>query len=732
VTDWHLAGDAVVYLRQSSGAQVRENIGSAMHQRSQVETLQAMGFPLSRIRVIDEDLGQTGTSTKNRAGWESMVDGILAETVRVVAVSEVSRLGRDAVELVKFLALCEWKRVLLLENGVPRDLREVGDWTLVQIQAVLAQQENRRRTLRVQSGRLAKARTRLPAIPLPCGFERGPNGEAVKTSDAAVREVLERIWRDALQGRTGSEITRGLRADGLRVPGRVRQGRTAMLPPTRAAIYRILSNPIYAGHLVIWKYRTELRPEGKRVRRARPEEQEVLPGKIEAYVTPEEYQQVRDLVAARQLPARSWVGEGAALAPGLVRCAAHGQRLYVAYKSPPGRPAKPSGCHYYICRGASAEAGLQPLCMTVSGRMLDRAIDEIVLHELRCPAVSALRQAIHEENERRQAERRRLAGEAQRATAAVDAARTRLDESRQRGRNPHVTEMYEDELEHAIVLARQAERRLTMSPAPALLDASPAFLERLVAVFRELPRLWHSGVLGPRERKEVVRRVIAHIDILEKGETTRVRVTLHGDRVVERVLLGCVARRRLIEALDAEGWEPAAIVADLARRGLVNERGRPYTVETVSNLLYAWKGPERGICRSRTRQAVVEAFQALWRAGLPQAEIAGRLNAQGFRTGQRRSWTVDAVAHVAERLGLPSRGAITREALRAPLTELVAAGQDDAAIAEILNARGLQTYSKKPWNASRVKRVRRQLWIRRRPGRQTPVARTPAAEETAP
>jgi len=370
--------------------------------------------------------------------------------------------------------------------------------------------------------------------------------------------------------------------------------------------------------------------------------------------------------------------------------------------------------------------------MTVSGRMLDRAIDEIVLHELRCPAVSALRQAIHEENERRQAERRRLAGEAQRATAAVDAARTRLDESRQRGRNPHVTEMYEDELEHAIVLARQAERRLTMSPAPALLDASPAFLERLVAVFRELPRLWHSGVLGPRERKEVVRRVIAHIDILEKGETTRVRVTLHGDRVVERVLLGCVARRRLIEALDAEGWEPAAIVADLARRGLVNERGRPYTVETVSNLLYAWKGPERGICRSRTRQAVVEAFQALWRAGLPQAEIAGRLNAQGFRTGQRRSWTVDAVAHVAERLGLPSRGAITREALRAPLTELVAAGQDDAAIAEILNARGLQTYSKKPWNASRVKRVRRQLWIRRRPGRQTPVARTPAAEETAP
>lgn len=717
LTDWHLAGQAVVYMRQSSMQQVRENTGSTMHQRSQVELLRAMGFPESRIRVIDEDLGQSGTSTKNRTGLQSLTQDILAGAVRVVAVSEISRLGRDEVELVKFLWLCELKRVLLLENGVPRDLHEIGDWTLVQIQAILARQENRRKTQRSMTGRLAKARTGIPVTQLPCGFERGPNGEAMKTADPAVREVLERVWREALLRRTPGDIAKGLRADGLRLPANDARGHIRWAPPNRGGIFRILYNPLYAGFLVLWRHRTERGPDGKHIRPTRPDEQQWLPGKVEAYVSPEEYQRVQDLMAARHFPGRTWVGDGAALCPGLVSCGRDGRQLHVVYESVKRhRPPHQARCYYYVCRGDSADRNPGPLCMTVSGRMLDQAIEEIVLAELRCPSPANLRRAIQEENERRQATGRLLAAKVRRAQAAVAEARARLEESRQRGRNPHVTQLYEDELEQAICLLHKAERQANTSPNPTLIDSSPAFLAQMAAVFQEFPRLWQSGDLGPRDRKEVVRRVVARIDILEKGESTRVQVTLHGGQVLGRALFGEAGRRRLIKSLHAEGRDPEAIAAELGQRGILNKYGQPFTAAVVRRSLRRWVGPMWGV-RPREDRAALDALRALWSAGLYQTEIAARLNTQGFRTGSRKPWTPKAIWTAAKRLRLPRRWEVHREMLRAPITELVGAGWDDAAIARELSARGLKTFSRATWSATAARSARLALGIHRPSGR---------------
>lgn len=171
LTDWHLAGEAWIYVRRSSEEQKNQNIGSGLYQRSPVEYLKALGFPENRIRMADEDDGKTGTSTKNRLGFQSLVEGVKSGRVRVLVVSEVSRLGRDELDLAKFLWLCELHGVLLIENFIPRDLREIGDWTLIKLQAVLAEQENRRKVLRSEKARLEKVRKGIPVFRLPCGFE---------------------------------------------------------------------------------------------------------------------------------------------------------------------------------------------------------------------------------------------------------------------------------------------------------------------------------------------------------------------------------------------------------------------------------------------------------------------------------------------------------------------------------------------------------------------------------
>jgi len=712
LTDWHMGGKVLIYIRQSSPDQVRRHVGSAMAQRAQVEFLMAWGFQESQIVVVDEDTGRSGTTTKGRTGWNSVLAGIASGEVRVVVMIETARLGRDNVELAKFLALCEWKRVLLIDNGVPRDLREIGDWTTMSIEAILAEQENRRRSQRIRTGLLAKANAGIWPRQLPCAFDRGPNGEAIKTADPSVREIVERIWREALQGKSSRRIARDLLEEGLKMPARGPRLTTRWVEPIRTLVLQLLKNPIYSGQLVVWTRRTERTPEGPKERRTPPEERLSIKGKVEAYVTPEEYLRVQALLASRNLRTGATAALGATLCARLIWCHGCKRPLYVGYdtRRSPHRPP----VHYYICRGPQAMQDVRASCVRVSGPMLDREVEEILLAALRCPSPAALRRAIREENTRRQGSTRLLAEEVRKADAAVAEARASWEESRKRGRNQAVTALYEDELEAAIRRQREAKDRLAGAPAVPLLNASAAFAGEVASAFAQFPRLWRSGRLGPEERNAIVRRVVQKIEVFERTAATRIHVILHSGKVLERQLFGPRARRHLMAVLTAEGRDPHEIAAELNRRRIGNRLGGPFNATMVKQVLAPWKGP-----RERRRpfggKATFAALRALWQDGLPQSEIAGRMNAQALRTEGGRAWTVWAVRHWAKRLGLSRRCQIFRETLRGPLTELVQARWDDAAIAEDLNARALVSYSGTPWIASRVRRLRLVLGIRQAP-----------------
>src|SRR6478672_2090259 len=58
ITASHLARHAVVYLRQSSAAQVEHNRESTERQYALASKARDLGWPDERVVVIDEDLGQ--------------------------------------------------------------------------------------------------------------------------------------------------------------------------------------------------------------------------------------------------------------------------------------------------------------------------------------------------------------------------------------------------------------------------------------------------------------------------------------------------------------------------------------------------------------------------------------------------------------------------------------------------------------------------------------------------
>jgi DNA invertase Pin-like site-specific DNA recombinase len=93
ITEEHLRRNAIVYIRQSSIQQVRENTGSTALQRDLRPVLEAWGWRHNQIEVVDDDLGVTGAAAGLRNGFNRVVEQMKSGKVGIVAVVDASRLG---------------------------------------------------------------------------------------------------------------------------------------------------------------------------------------------------------------------------------------------------------------------------------------------------------------------------------------------------------------------------------------------------------------------------------------------------------------------------------------------------------------------------------------------------------------------------------------------------------------------------------------------------------------
>ena len=102
----HLRLLAVVYVRQSTPQQLQNNQESTRRQYDLALRARQMGWPETAVRVIDDDLGMSGASSQNRAGFQRLVTSIGMGEVGIVLVTEVSRLSRLNSDWHKVIELC--------------------------------------------------------------------------------------------------------------------------------------------------------------------------------------------------------------------------------------------------------------------------------------------------------------------------------------------------------------------------------------------------------------------------------------------------------------------------------------------------------------------------------------------------------------------------------------------------------------------------------------------------
>jgi len=102
----HTQRAAIVYIRQSSPAQVENHRESTARQYALVEKAGQLGWAQEQVVVIDEDLGLSGSGWAERSGFGRLTTEVGLGRVGIVLGLEVSRLARNNADWYRLFDLC--------------------------------------------------------------------------------------------------------------------------------------------------------------------------------------------------------------------------------------------------------------------------------------------------------------------------------------------------------------------------------------------------------------------------------------------------------------------------------------------------------------------------------------------------------------------------------------------------------------------------------------------------
>ena len=378
ITDAHRRRRAVVYVRQSTVAQLERNHESRARQYALRDRAVELGWPAGAVSVVDEDLGRSGASTDGRLGFKELVAEVGLGQVGLVLALEVSRFARSSADWHQLLDLCALTATLIADSDGIYSPADFNDRLLLGLKGTMSEAELHLIRSRLDGGLRNKAKRGELEQNLPVGLDRDEDGCIVLSADEQVRHAIDRVF--ALWRRLGSarQVVRELIADDQQLPRRtVGSRRVRWARASYGAVHDFLTNPAYAGAFVFGRTRTDKHlDEQGRVRRRTvelPIEQwsVCIPEHHPGYVSWNDYLATRERLRSNVItrgegggPAR----EGVGLLQGIVRCGQCGRRMQVAYSGNDGRVPR------YACVRAHHLHGTDHACQSLGGQRLEKAI----------------------------------------------------------------------------------------------------------------------------------------------------------------------------------------------------------------------------------------------------------------------------------------------------------------------------------------------------------------------
>src|SRR5215210_1577459 len=189
----HLERLAVIYIRQSTLAQVRDHGESTLRQYALAEDAERLGWPTERVAVIDADLGLSGRGGSARNGFKDLVGRVCCGEVGAVFGLEVSRLARSSADLQRLLELCSLTDTLIVDGDGIYDLGQFNDRLLLGLKGTMSEAELHVLAGRLQGARRAAAERGELRFPVPVGYVYD-DGNIVIDPDDEVRAAVADVF----------------------------------------------------------------------------------------------------------------------------------------------------------------------------------------------------------------------------------------------------------------------------------------------------------------------------------------------------------------------------------------------------------------------------------------------------------------------------------------------------------------------------------------------------------
>jgi DNA invertase Pin-like site-specific DNA recombinase len=564
ITEQHRSRPAYIYIRQSTPGQVLHPQESTERQYALRGMARELGWRESAIRTLDRDLGMTGTEMSRREDFKTLVADVSMGQVGAVFALEVSRLARSNLDWHRLLELCALTATLVIDEDGCYDPADFNDGLLLGLKGTTAQAE-----LHFLHARLG---LRFP--------KRAYGG----------------AW------------------DGKIIWGRLSHSR----------VLGVLKNPSYAGMYVFgrYQYRREIHLDAEVRKRmqavAMPDWRVRLQQHHEGYITVEEFMKNRERLQKNRTNGEETVlsgpaREGLALLQGLLLCGHCGHALTVRYRNKGGI------CPTYQCNLLRREGLATKSCMVFRSDLLDGVIAEEVLKALQPAELELALAALHELESRDQSILRQWQMRLERAEYEVALAERRYQEVDPANRL--VAGTLERRWNDALVDLEDLKKEAAEFQRQEAHVATAEQKAKVMALARDLPRLWHAPTTQSKDRKRMLRLLIKDITVEKPTDQKRLLVHIRWQggacsEVSVQLPLNIADRVRYPSAVVDKIRELAChlpdteIADELNREGQVSAKGLPYTSKIIQWIRCRYRIPAAELKRPEelTVRQVAEKF----------------------------------------------------------------------------------------------------------------------------
>lgn len=520
IQNQHTSKLAYIYLRQSTMTQVRFNQESTQRQYALQYKAQQMGWPQHAIKILDGDLGMSGTQSNNREDFKLLVADVSMAKVGAVFALEASRLSRSCTDWHRLIELCALTSTLIIDEDGCYNPSDFNDQLLLGLKGTMSAAELHFIRARLQGGKKNKAKRGELRCPLPVGFCHDDEGHIRFDADEQVRNIIQLLFKTFKEKGSAYGVIHHFGQHNIQFPkrayGGVWKGKLIWGALTHSRALNVLKNPSYAGVYVYgrYKYHKKLSSTGQlqttTVRLPMEDWEVAIKDHHEAYISWEEYLENQKILKQNRtneeenmlsISAR----EGLALLQGLVICGCCGHRLTIRYQGN-------GGIHpTYECNWKKREGSDSKFCFSVRCDPVDQAITKKILSAIQPAQIEIAIKAFEELEQRSQMLDKQWQMKIERADYESQLAQRRYEEVDPSNRL--VASTLEKRWNDTLTALEEIRSQYAEYQGKNMLAATKHQKDKILSLAKNLPHLWNASSTSAKDRKRILRLLIKDITV---------------------------------------------------------------------------------------------------------------------------------------------------------------------------------------------------------------------------